>query len=82
MKRMISLRYVISHPRPYSLGRFDIYQDLSRVIRIIVGHTLVSEDELGANTYIKEDKIGRYIVLQGEKTLEEQLYLEDTTITF
>jgi len=40
--------------------------------------TWLKKRELGVNTYIKEDKIGRYIVFKVEKREEEQLYLEDT----
>ncbi|KAF2452319.1 hypothetical protein BDY21DRAFT_417793 [Lineolata rhizophorae] len=61
--------WVFDRSGPYNCGRLDIHQDPSRFIRI-----------LGVNTYIKEDKICRYIMFKGEKTEEEQFYLEDTPI--
>jgi len=47
----------------------------------MVGYTLMSDEELGLNTYIKKDKIGRYIEFrQNERRVRERLYLEDTPI--
>jgi hypothetical protein len=47
-----------------------------RFIRVMAGYTLMSDDELGINTYIKEDKAGKYIIFKGEdKAKEEKLYL-------
>ena len=38
-------------------------------------------DELGLDTFIKQDKIGKWIMFRGEgKTTEERLYLEDQAI--
>jgi hypothetical protein len=47
----------------------------------MAGYTLMSDDELGMNTHIKEDKAGKYIMYKGEgETKEEKLYLEDSPI--
>jgi Fungal protein kinase len=49
----------------------------------MAGYTLMSDDELGMNIYIKEDKAGKYIMFKGEdKAKEENLYLEDRPIAF
>jgi hypothetical protein len=43
----------------------------------------MNDKELGINTYIKEDKIGKYIIFKKEnETKEEKLYLENKRIAF
>jgi hypothetical protein len=42
---------------------------------------MMSDEELGLNTYIKEDKHGKYIMFKADgKTKEERLCLEDELI--
>jgi len=49
----------------------------------MANYTLISNNELGINIYIKEDKAGKYIIFKGEdKAKEEKLYLKDKLITF
>jgi hypothetical protein len=49
----------------------------------MAGYTMMSDEELGMNTYIKEDGIGKYIMFKGEdKAKEEKLYLEGRPICF
>ena len=44
---------------------------------------MMSDEELGMNTYIKEDEISKYIMFKGEdKAKEEKLYLEGRPIAF
>ena len=43
----------------YSCEKFDIHKNPNRFIRVITGYTLMSDDELGMNTYVKEDKAGK-----------------------
>jgi hypothetical protein len=44
----------------------------------MAGYTFMSDEELGMDTYIKVDKIGKYIMFKGEDRPErERLYLED-----
>jgi hypothetical protein len=48
---------------------------------IMAGYSLMSDQELGVNTPIKEDKIGKYILIKGDKKEEEEyFYLEDKLI--
>jgi hypothetical protein len=58
--------WVLDRSGPYSCEKFDIHKNPNRFIRVIAGHTLMSDDELGMNTYIKEDKAGKYIMFNGE----------------
>ncbi|KAJ8113967.1 hypothetical protein ONZ43_g5016 [Nemania bipapillata] len=65
----------------YSSEQFDIHHDPHRFLKITVGYTLMSDEELGLNTYIKKDKIGRYIEFkQDGRKVQERLYLEDSPI--
>lgn len=65
----------------YGSKKFDIHKDPRRFIQIMFGYTRMSDEELGMNTYIKEDKEGKYIVLE-EETKKDRVYLEDTPIAF
>ncbi|KAH8745703.1 hypothetical protein F5883DRAFT_609618 [Diaporthe sp. PMI_573] len=67
----------------YSCKTFDIHQDPRRFVKIMAGNSQISDPELGVNTYIKEDDIGRYIEFKGsQKKEEERLYLEEKPIAF
>jgi hypothetical protein len=49
----------------------------------MAGYTLINDDELSMNTYIKEDKVSKYIMFKGEdKAKEEKLYLKNRPIIF
>lgn len=49
----------------------------------MASYAMMSDKELGINIYIKEDRIGKYIIFKGEdKVKEEKLYLEDRPIAF
>lgn len=73
--------WVIDRSDPYSCEKFDLHKDSKRFIRVIAGYTLMSDEELGMNPYIKEDKNGKYIMPKEEnKTEETKLYLEDRPI--
>ncbi len=75
--------WVVDRSGLYDYEKFDIYKDLKRFIRVMVGYTLTSDEELGINIYFKEDKDGKYIIFKGEdETKKIKLYLEDRLITF
>jgi hypothetical protein len=44
----------------------------------MIDHTLMSDEELRMNTYIREDEVGKYAIFKGE----EMPNLEDRSITF
>jgi hypothetical protein len=49
----------------------------------MAGYILINDDKLGMNTYIKEDKVSKYIMFKGEdKAKEEKLYLKNKLIIF
>ena len=75
--------WVLDRSGLYSCEKFDIHINPQRFIRVMAGYTMMSDEELGMNTYIKEDRIGKYIMFKGEdKAKEEKLYLEGRPIAF
>ena len=54
--------WVFDRSGPYSCEKFDIHEDPERFIRVMAGYALMSDEELGMNTHIKEDKNGKYIM--------------------
>lgn len=67
--------YAIDPGGRYSCERFDAHKDPDRFIKVTVGYTMVSEDGLGLDTFIKQNKIGKWIMFQGEgKTREKRPY--------
>ncbi|KAI1655018.1 hypothetical protein F4813DRAFT_392009 [Daldinia decipiens] len=61
---------------PYSSERFDIHKEPERFVRVIAGYALMTDAELGLNTFIKRDGNSRYIVAR-----DIRIYLEDQPIT-
>jgi hypothetical protein len=77
---MIEL-WVFDRSGLYSCKEFDIHKDPHRFIRVMAAYTFMNNKELGMDTYIKMDKIGKYIMFKGEdQTKRERLYLEDELI--
>lgn len=76
--------WVCDRSGPYSCKRFDAHKDPDRFIKVMVAYTMMSDDELGLNTFIKGDeKVGRWIMFKGDgNTEEERLDLEDQPIAF
>ena len=75
--------WVLDRSGLYSCEKFDIYKDPKCFIRVIAGYALISDEELSMNTYIKEDKDGKYIIFNGnDETKEIKLYLDNRPIAF
>jgi hypothetical protein len=67
----------------YSCETFDIHEKPDRLITTIAGYTMMSDDELGINTHIKNDELGKYILLKGDDETEaKKNYFEDQPIAF
>ncbi|KUI68648.1 hypothetical protein VM1G_03803 [Cytospora mali] len=66
----------------YSCKTFDIHQDPRRFIKIMAGYSQMSDQELGINTYIKKDGMGKYITCKEAEEEEERLYLEEKPIAY
>jgi Fungal protein kinase len=67
----------------YSGEKFDIHKNPQRFIQVMAGYTMMSDEDLGMNTYIKEDEVGKYVMFKGEDTTEEEkLYLQRRPLAF
>jgi hypothetical protein len=60
---------------PYSSEKFNIHEEPERFIKVIAGYALMTDAELGLNTFIKRDGNGKYIVARDVK-----IFLEDKPI--
>jgi hypothetical protein len=59
----------------YNSEKFDIHKEPGRFIMVIAGYALMTDAELGLDTFIKRDGNGRYIVVPGAR-----IALEDKPI--
>jgi Fungal protein kinase len=67
--------WVFDRSGPYSSEKFDIHKEPERFVKVIAGYALMSDAELGLNTFIKRDGNGKYIVAQ-----DVRISLEDKPI--
>ncbi|KAL5354469.1 hypothetical protein ACLOAV_000558 [Pseudogymnoascus australis] len=56
--------WVFDRSGPYSSEKFDIHKEPERFVRVITGYVLMTDAELGMNTFIRRDG-NKYIVAQG-----------------
>lgn len=54
---------------PYNSENFDIHKEPERCIRVIAGYALMTDAELGLNTFIKRDVNSKYVVVHGVRIL-------------
>ena len=75
--------WVCDRSGPYTCERFDAHKDPARFIKVMLAYTMMSDEELGLNMFIKEDDVGKWIVIKREgQAKEERLDLEDQPIAF
>lgn len=55
----------------YNSENFDIHKEPERFFRVIAGYTLMTDAELGLNTFIKRDVNSKYIVVHGVRISQE-----------
>jgi hypothetical protein len=48
----------------YNSEKFDIYKEPERFIRVITKYVLMTDAELGLNTFIKHNRTGKCIIIQ------------------
>ncbi|PQE07985.1 hypothetical protein CJF30_00011335 [Rutstroemia sp. NJR-2017a BBW] len=57
----------------YNSEKFDVHKEPERFIRVIAGYALMTDAELGLNTFVKHDSNGKYIVARDVKiSLEDK----------
>lgn len=54
--------WVFDRSRPYNSEKFDIHKEPERFVKVLAGYAMMSDAELGLNTFIKHDGNGKYIV--------------------
>jgi hypothetical protein len=65
--------WVFDRSGPYSSEKFDIHKELERFVKVIAGYALMTDAELGLNTFIKRDRTGNYVVVAGTRiSLEDK----------
>ena len=75
--------WVFNRSGPYSLTTFDIYKELERFIYTIIVYIIISDEELGLNTFIKRDNSDRFItVIEDIIGQERILLLEPVPIAY
>jgi len=53
---------------PFSSSKFDIQEDANQFIRVIIGYLLMSDKELGFNTFIERRDGKQFITARGTST--------------
>lgn len=75
--------WVFDRSGPYSSEILDIRKNPSRFTLVMNGYAQMSDEELGINTFIKNDEQGKYIMLKGDDRADvERIYLQDQPIAF
>jgi hypothetical protein len=67
--------WMVDRSGAYSSEKFDIHKEPERFVKVIAGYALMSDAELGLNTFIKRDGNGKYIVAR-----DVRISLEDKPI--
>ncbi len=65
--------WVFDRSGPYNSVKFDIHKEPERFVKVLAGYAMMSDAELGLNTFIKRDGNGKYIVTRGVRiSLEDK----------
>jgi hypothetical protein len=56
--------WIFDRSGPYNSEKFDIHKEPERFVKALTGYTIMSDAELGLNTFIKRDSNGKYIITQ------------------
>ena len=67
--------WVFDRSGSYSSRKFDIHEEPERFIKVTAGYALMTDEELGLNTFIKRNRNNKYLIAG-----EVKIYLEDTPI--
>ena len=75
--------WVFDRSGPYSSGEFDIHKEPEQFIRAIAGYTMMSDEELGLDTFVERDGKDRFITITEDETRKERrLQLESDLIAY
>ncbi|EDN09515.1 predicted protein [Histoplasma mississippiense (nom. inval.)] len=66
--------WVFDRSGPYSSGVIDVYKDSRRFFQVLVGYTMMSDEELGLDSFIARDEDGnKSITVKGPGTLDKKV---------
>ncbi|EGC46848.1 serine/threonine protein kinase Sgk2 [Histoplasma capsulatum var. duboisii H88] len=66
--------WVFDRSGPYSSGVIDVYEDSRRFFQVLVGYTMMSDEELGLDIFIARDEGGnKSITVKGPGNSEEKV---------
>lgn len=75
--------WVFDRSGPYSSTAFDIHKEPERFIRAIAGYAMMSDEELGLDTFIEQDDGDQFITVVEDVTgNEERLQLDRAPIAY
>lgn len=67
--------WVFDRSGPYNSETFNIYKVPERFVKVLAGYAIMSDTELGLNTFIKSNSSSKYIVAR-----DVRINLEDKPI--
>ncbi|KAK2804113.1 hypothetical protein FQN50_006741 [Emmonsiellopsis sp. PD_5] len=75
--------WVFDRSGPYSSGVIDVYEDLRQFFQVLIGYTMMSDEELGLDTIITSDEGGsKSITVKGPGISEEMVLRLGDMISF
>jgi hypothetical protein len=67
--------WVFDRSGPYNSEKFDIHKEPERFVKVLAGYAMMSDAELGLNTFIERDGSSKYVVVR-----DARVALEDKPI--
>jgi hypothetical protein len=75
--------WIFDRSGPFGLSFFNIHNKPERFIRMIAGYIMISDEELGLDTFTKQDSTRQFITITEDATGEEErLRLESSPIAY
>ena len=75
--------WVFDRSGPFGMAAFDIHDEPERFIRMIAGYVMMSDDELGLDTFTERDGTRQFITITEDATgKEERLRLDPSPIAY
>ncbi|KAL9125176.1 MAG: hypothetical protein Q9217_005580 [Psora testacea] len=75
--------WVVDRSGPYSSGEFDIHKEPEQFIRALAGYAMMSDEELGLDTFVERDGEDQFIAITEDVNgKERRLQLEPVPIAY
>jgi len=72
--------WVFDRSGPYSSGEFDIHKEPEQFIRVIAGYAMMSDEELGLDTFVERDEDRSITITEDVTGKEKRLQLMSSPI--